>query len=84
MMDLDDDRRWMKPKIARVPKPEGGVLAAGGERVSWGSYWQRRARDGDIEPMTEAEIAAAIAAEEDPAPDEPAPAAPNRRSGGNK
>ncbi len=58
------ERRWIKPLIARVPRPEGGSLPAGGEPVDWDTYWRRREADGDIAQMTEAEIRSAEKAAE--------------------
>lgn len=50
------ETRWIKPLVARVRKPEGGQLAAGGENVAWETYWRRREADQDIALMTTAEI----------------------------
>lgn len=32
----------------RIRKPDGTLLAAGGERVTQSSYWLRREKDGDV------------------------------------
>lgn len=32
----------------RIRKPDGTLLAAGGERVQKNSYWLRREKDGDV------------------------------------
>lgn len=36
----------------RVRKPNGQLLDAAGEAVTWSGYWRRRELDGDIERVT--------------------------------
>jgi hypothetical protein len=41
--------RTIKPAEGRrVRRPDRQLLAAEGESVTWGSYWQRLLNDGDV------------------------------------